>query len=101
MDTTSLAISRDAAPSSTTSSAAEDDGALSVNSGLAKEAALLFQSGKFADCCRVLHQLLQKKERDPKVSVLSFLLFAFCSFLHFVAFYISSGFSVLIALIFK
>nr|XP_016448045.1 PREDICTED: CCR4-NOT transcription complex subunit 10-like [Nicotiana tabacum] len=67
MDTTSLAISRDAAPSSTTSSAAEDDGALSVNSGLAKEAALLFQSGKFADCCRVLHQLLQKKERDPKV----------------------------------
>ncbi|KAJ8559911.1 hypothetical protein K7X08_003969 [Anisodus acutangulus] len=47
--------------------AAEDDGALSVTSGLAKEAALLFQSGKFADCVRVLHQLLQKKEGDLKV----------------------------------
>ncbi|PIN01228.1 TPR repeat-containing protein [Handroanthus impetiginosus] len=45
----------------------EDDGALSVAAGLAKEAALLFQAGKFVDCLRILNQLLQKKEGDPKV----------------------------------
>lgn len=54
-------------PSSMTPTAVEDDGAMSVNSGLAKEAALLFQSGNYADCVRVLYQLLQKKEGDPKV----------------------------------
>lgn len=54
-------------PSSMTSTAVEDDGAMSVNYGLAKEAALLFQSGKYADCVRVLYQLLQKKEGDPKI----------------------------------
>ncbi|KAG6421152.1 hypothetical protein SASPL_117701 [Salvia splendens] len=32
-----------------------------------KEAALLFQAGKFLDCLRVLNQLLQKKSDDPKV----------------------------------
>ncbi|KAG6414232.1 hypothetical protein SASPL_126950 [Salvia splendens] len=34
--------------------------------GLAKEAAVLFQSGMFADCLRVLNQLLQKED-DPKM----------------------------------
>lgn len=45
----------------------EDDAAISVAAGLAKEAALLFQSGKFVECITVLNQLLQKKEGDPKV----------------------------------
>ncbi|GER47383.1 CCR4-NOT transcription complex subunit 10-B [Striga asiatica] len=45
----------------------EGDGALSVASGFAKEAALLFQAGKFVDCLRVLIELSQKKENDPKV----------------------------------
>ncbi|CAA0819929.1 Tetratricopeptide repeat (TPR)-like superfamily protein [Striga hermonthica] len=45
----------------------EGDGALSVASGLAKEAALLFQAGKFVDCSRVLIELSRKKENDPKV----------------------------------
>ncbi|RAL44191.1 hypothetical protein DM860_016437 [Cuscuta australis] len=44
--------------------AAEDDFKLS---GLVKESAILFHSGKFKDCIRVLNQLLQKKEGDPKV----------------------------------
>ncbi|KAL1554844.1 CCR4-NOT transcription complex subunit 10-like isoform X2 [Salvia divinorum] len=42
----------------------EEDITLTV---LAKEAALLFQAGKFLDCLRVLNQLLQKKAGDPKV----------------------------------
>lgn len=45
----------------------EDDVALSVAAGLAKEAALLFQAGKFAECVSVLNQLLHKKEDDPKI----------------------------------
>ncbi|KAL2482724.1 Tetratricopeptide repeat (TPR)-like superfamily protein [Forsythia ovata] len=45
----------------------EDDGALSVAAGLAKEAGLLFQAGKYVACLRVLNQLLQRKEDDPKV----------------------------------
>ncbi|CAK9141236.1 unnamed protein product [Ilex paraguariensis] len=48
-------------------SSGEDDGALSVTAGLAKEAVLLFQSGKFADCIKVLNQLLEKKKNDPKI----------------------------------
>ncbi|KAL2500680.1 Tetratricopeptide repeat (TPR)-like superfamily protein [Forsythia ovata] len=44
-----------------------DDAALSVTAGLAKEATLRFQAGKFADCLKVLNQLLQLKENDPKV----------------------------------
>lgn len=46
----------------------EDDVALSVAEGLAKEAALLFQAGKFVECVNVLNQLLHKKADDPKVS---------------------------------
>ncbi|XP_059286481.1 uncharacterized protein LOC132039938 [Lycium ferocissimum] len=59
MDTTSSVVAKEVA--------AEDDGALSVTSGLAKEAAVLFQSGKYTDCVRVLYQLLHKKQADPKV----------------------------------
>ncbi|KAK4348178.1 hypothetical protein RND71_034517 [Anisodus tanguticus] len=46
------------------SSLDDDDGSLS---GLAVEAALFFQSGKFSDCLKVLHQILLKKEGDSKV----------------------------------
>ncbi|KAM3300907.1 CCR4-NOT transcription complex subunit 10 isoform X1 [Capsicum chacoense] len=77
MDTTSMAVgsnkdvkdvsSSTAAVTAEAAAVAEDDGAMTVNSGLAKEAALLFQSGKYAECVRVLYQLLQKKEGDPKV----------------------------------
>ncbi|KAF7838921.1 CCR4-NOT transcription complex subunit 10 isoform X2 [Senna tora] len=44
-----------------------DDAGLSVTVALAKEAALHFQSGKFAESVEVLNQLLQKKRNDPKV----------------------------------
>ncbi|KAK3010713.1 hypothetical protein RJ639_010926 [Escallonia herrerae] len=62
METSSSLLATPAA-----SSSLDDDGSLSVTAALAKEAALLFQSGKFADCLKVLHQLLHKKEADPKV----------------------------------
>ncbi|XP_042498353.1 CCR4-NOT transcription complex subunit 10-like [Macadamia integrifolia] len=48
-------------------SSADEDGLLSVTAGLAKEAALLFQSRRYTECIDVLNQLLQKKEDDPKV----------------------------------
>lgn len=57
-------VTRDGSPSAV---AGEDDSALLVAAGLAKEAAILYQSGKFLDCLRILNQLLQKKENDPKV----------------------------------
>ncbi|KAL2338412.1 hypothetical protein Fmac_012858 [Flemingia macrophylla] len=44
-----------------------DDGVFTVAVALAKDAALHFQSGKFAECAEVLNQLLQKKQEDPKV----------------------------------
>ncbi|KAK7292044.1 hypothetical protein RIF29_07675 [Crotalaria pallida] len=44
-----------------------DDGLFTVTVALAKDAALHFQSGKFAECVDVLNQLLQKKQHDPKV----------------------------------
>lgn len=60
--------SRDSSsPNRETVSSPEDDGSLSLTAALAKEAALLFQTGKFADCRNVLNQLLQKKAGDPKV----------------------------------
>lgn len=49
------------------SSATDDDTVLSVAAALAKDAALHFQSGKFPECVEVLHQLLLKKQDDPKV----------------------------------
>ncbi|KAF3453746.1 hypothetical protein FNV43_RR04187 [Rhamnella rubrinervis] len=63
---------RDSSSSSSTaanregSSATEDDAVLSA-AALAKDAALLFQSGKFSECVEVLNQLLQIKPDDPKV----------------------------------
>ncbi|KAL0403791.1 UNVERIFIED_CONTAM: hypothetical protein Sradi_2019900, partial [Sesamum radiatum] len=56
-------VTRDGPPSVV---AGEDESALLVAVGLAKEAALLFQAGKFVDCLRILNQLLEKKEGDPK-----------------------------------
>ncbi|OMO57726.1 Tetratricopeptide TPR-1 [Corchorus olitorius] len=45
----------------------DDDGVLSVAAALAKDAALYFQSRKFAECVDILNQLKLKKEDDPKV----------------------------------
>lgn len=62
--------SRDSSSSTATNrdvSATDDDGVLSVTAALAKDAALYFQSRKFAECIEVLNQLRQKKEDDPKV----------------------------------
>ncbi|KAL3629680.1 hypothetical protein CASFOL_026902 [Castilleja foliolosa] len=56
---------RDGSPAAVAS--VEDDSAISVVVGLAKEAALLFQAGKIVECLRILYQLLQKKENDFKV----------------------------------
>ncbi|KAE7998931.1 hypothetical protein FH972_003424 [Carpinus fangiana] len=49
------------------SSGTDDDAVLSAAAALAKDAALHFQSSKFAECLEVLNQLLLKKEHDPKV----------------------------------
>lgn len=56
----------------------EDDGALSVAAALAKEAALLFQAGKYLDCLGILGQLMRKKGDDPKVILL--IASSYCSF---------------------
>ncbi|KAE8657887.1 36.4 kDa proline-rich protein-like [Hibiscus syriacus] len=48
-------------------SAGDDVGGLPVTVALAKEAALHFQSRKFAECVDVLNQLKVKKEGDPKI----------------------------------
>ncbi|KAH6824489.1 hypothetical protein C2S53_002899 [Perilla frutescens var. hirtella] len=68
MDSVSSSLplaARDGSPEA--AATVEEDSTLSVVAGLAKEAALLFQTGKFLDCLRVLNQLLQKKADDPKV----------------------------------
>ncbi|XP_007013546.2 PREDICTED: CCR4-NOT transcription complex subunit 10 [Theobroma cacao] len=62
--------SRDSSSSSAPNrdgAAGDDDGVLSVTAALAKDAALYFQSRKFAECVDVLNQLKPKKEDDPKV----------------------------------
>ncbi|TYH36248.1 hypothetical protein ES332_D13G251400v1 [Gossypium tomentosum] len=62
--------SRDSSSSSVPNrdgTAGDDDGVLSVTAALAKDAALYFQSRKFAECVDVLTQLKTKKEGDPKV----------------------------------
>ncbi|XP_047168968.1 CCR4-NOT transcription complex subunit 10 isoform X2 [Vigna umbellata] len=67
--------SRDLPSSSPSSTANRDassgteteDGVFTVAVALAKDAALHFQSDKFAECVEVLNQLLQKKQDDPKV----------------------------------
>uniref|UniRef100_A0A0D9XB97 CCR4-NOT transcription complex subunit 10 n=1 Tax=Leersia perrieri TaxID=77586 RepID=A0A0D9XB97_9ORYZ len=45
----------------------EEEGMLSVTAAMARDAAVLFQSRRYADCAEVLAQLLLKKEADPKV----------------------------------
>ncbi|KAK6945143.1 hypothetical protein RJ641_026245 [Dillenia turbinata] len=59
--------SRDSANANNREGSTDDDGLVSLTAGLAKDAALLFQSGKFGECVDALNQLLQKKEDDPKV----------------------------------
>ncbi|XP_042055374.1 CCR4-NOT transcription complex subunit 10-like [Salvia splendens] len=66
MDPPSASVALNTRDGSPSAAVGEDDGALFAE-GLAKEAAVLFQSGKFADCLKILNQLLQKKESDPKV----------------------------------
>ncbi|KAL8159516.1 LOW QUALITY PROTEIN: hypothetical protein V2J09_001053 [Rumex salicifolius] len=56
-----LAASRDGG------SGVDDDDVLSLTSSLAREAAMLFQSRKYAECVDVLIQLNQLKDQDPKV----------------------------------
>ncbi|KAK9100563.1 hypothetical protein Scep_023993 [Stephania cephalantha] len=58
--TSAATASRDGSPS-------EEDAILSVTAGLAKEAALLFQSRRYSECIDVLNQVMQKKPSDPKV----------------------------------
>uniref|UniRef100_A0A0E0QMZ0 CCR4-NOT transcription complex subunit 10 n=1 Tax=Oryza rufipogon TaxID=4529 RepID=A0A0E0QMZ0_ORYRU len=48
-------------------SSTEEEGMLSVTAAMARDAAVLFQSRRYADCAEVLAQLLLKKEGDPKV----------------------------------
>lgn len=55
----------------------EEDGALSVTAALAKEAAALFQSGRYSECVEVLNQLSQLKEDDAKVTLWDLDLFVF------------------------
>ncbi|XP_026454602.1 CCR4-NOT transcription complex subunit 10-like isoform X2 [Papaver somniferum] len=45
----------------------DEDGLITVRSGLAKDAVLLFQSRRYSDCLEVLNQLNKKKQDDPKV----------------------------------
>jgi CCR4-NOT transcription complex subunit 10 len=49
-------------------SSTEEEGMLSVTAAMARDAAVLFQSRRYADCAEVLAQLLLKKEGDPKVA---------------------------------
>ncbi|KAI3814635.1 hypothetical protein L1987_14278 [Smallanthus sonchifolius] len=48
-------------------SSASDADLISVTQTLAKDAYVLFQLGKYADCLKVLNQILDKKADDPKV----------------------------------
>ncbi|KAK1389455.1 CCR4-NOT transcription complex subunit 10 [Heracleum sosnowskyi] len=50
-----------------TSNNSDDDSSLSFTYAWAKEAALLFQTGNFSDCLKLLSQLLRYKPADPKV----------------------------------
>ncbi|GJN11677.1 hypothetical protein PR202_ga29886 [Eleusine coracana subsp. coracana] len=55
------------APPPQSQPAAEEDGMLSATAAMARDAAVLFQSRRYAECAEVLEQLLLKKEGDPKV----------------------------------
>lgn len=61
--TAAASTNRDGSSSATDA----DDAVFSVTVALAKDAALHFQSAKFAECVEVLNQLLHKKSDDPKV----------------------------------
>ncbi|KAL8094669.1 hypothetical protein AgCh_036267 [Apium graveolens] len=50
-----------------TSNNSDDDSSLSFTYAWAKEAALLFQTGNFSDCLKLLNQLLRYKPADPKI----------------------------------
>lgn len=67
MDSVSSSLPLAARDGPPDAAAVDEDSTLSFVAGLAKDAAILFQSGKFLDCLRVLNQLLQKKADDPKV----------------------------------
>ncbi|XP_051141776.1 uncharacterized protein LOC127258798 isoform X2 [Andrographis paniculata] len=64
MDSVSSSLPRDGSTAAV--GTLGDEAAFSVTAGLAKEAALLFQAGKFVDCLGILNRLLQKKD-DPRV----------------------------------
>ncbi|KAJ9557964.1 hypothetical protein OSB04_012578 [Centaurea solstitialis] len=49
------------------SSNSPDADLISVTQTLAKEAYVLFQLGKYVDCLKVLNQILEKKQDDPKI----------------------------------
>ncbi|KAI3970255.1 hypothetical protein MKX01_023902 [Papaver californicum] len=55
------------ASASATSGGGDEDGLITIRSGLAKDAALLFQSRRYSDCLEILNQLNKKKQDDPKV----------------------------------
>lgn len=55
------------APPTQPQPAVEEDGMLSATAAMARDAAVLFQSRRYAECAEVLAQLLLKKEGDPKV----------------------------------
>lgn len=55
------------APPTQPQPAAEEDGMLSATAAMARDAAVQFQSRRYAECAEVLAQLLLKKEGDPKV----------------------------------
>ncbi|KAG8049575.1 hypothetical protein GUJ93_ZPchr0009g1823 [Zizania palustris] len=54
-------------PQPQSQSSAEEEGMLPATATMAREAAVLFQSRRYAECAEVLSQLLLKKEGDPKV----------------------------------
>jgi hypothetical protein len=55
------------APPTQPQPAAEEDGMLSATAAMARDAAVQFQSRRYAECAEVLAQLLLKKEGDLKV----------------------------------
>ncbi|KAK9282014.1 hypothetical protein L1049_004925 [Liquidambar formosana] len=65
MDSQDLSPSSSSTPSGDASSMDEDD--VSSTAGIAKEAACLFNSQRYAECIDVLNKLLQKKPNNPKV----------------------------------
>ncbi|MCL7050810.1 hypothetical protein MKW94_016425 [Papaver nudicaule] len=56
-----------AAGATVIASAGDEDGLITIRSGLAKDAALLFQSRRYSECLEILNQLSKKKQDDPKV----------------------------------